>query len=250
MGRVQDKVVLLTGGAMGLGEAAAAMLVKEGAKVTITDYNAKAGEATATALGIDFLHQDVTDPDRWKEVIATMEERHGRLDVLVNNAAVTVYGGIMDISYEDFKRCFTVDVDSIFLGCQSAMDLMTRSGGGSMINFSSAAGLKPDAALAAYNAAKASAAMLTKSIALWCAAQKNNIRVNSVHPGVILTPNVQSVADASPHPQAMLEMFTNNMPIGRMGVPDDTAHIVVYLASDESNLATGAEFVIDGGLSL
>ncbi|MEO0413301.1 MAG: glucose 1-dehydrogenase [Pseudomonadota bacterium] len=250
MGRVQDKVVLLTGGAMGLGEAAAAMLMKEGAQVIITDYNEEAGNATAKRLGIPFLHQDVTDAARWPEIITAVEKSHGRLDVLVNNAAITVYGSVMDLTYKDFKRCYTVDVDSIFLGCQNAMDLMTRSGGGSMINFSSAAGLRADADLAAYNSAKASAAMLTKSIALWCAREKNNIRVNSVHPGVILTPNVQSVADASPDPQAMLDMFTNNMPIGRMGVPDDIANLVVYLASDESNLATGAEFVVDGGLSL
>ncbi|MGD1955149.1 MAG: glucose 1-dehydrogenase [Sphingomonadales bacterium] len=250
MGRVQDKVVLLTGGAMGLGKAAAALLKKEGATVVITDYNVEAGQATAEELGLEFLEQDVTDAARWKAIISTVEDAHGRLDVLVNNAAITVYGSLMDLSYEDFKRCYTVDVDSIFLGCQSAMDLMARSGGGSMINFSSAAGLKADADLAAYNSAKAAAAMLTKSIALWCARARNNIRVNSVHPGVVLTPNVQSVADASPDPQAMRDMFTNNMPIGRMGVPDDIANLVVYLASDESNLATGAEFVLDGGLSL
>jgi 3(or 17)beta-hydroxysteroid dehydrogenase len=250
MGRVDGKVVLLTGGAMGLGEAAAAMLKREGAAVTITDYNEEAGRATASKHGFDFIAQDVTDPDRWPEVIAEVDAKHGRLDVLVNNAAVTVYGSIADVSYEDFRRCYQVDVDSIFLGCKTAMDLMARSGGGSMINFSSAAGLKADADLAAYNSAKAAVEMLNKSIALHCAKVQNNIRVNSVHPGVVLTPNVQSVADAAPDPQAMLDMFANNAPIKRMGEPDDIANLVLYLASDESKFATGGAFVVDGGLSL
>ncbi|MEM9881263.1 MAG: SDR family oxidoreductase, partial [Pseudomonadota bacterium] len=232
MGRVEGKVVLLTGGAMGLGEAAAVMLKGEGAHVTITDYNGDAGRATAEKHGLEFIGQDVTDPGRWTEVIAHIEANHGRLDVLVNNAAVTVYGSIADISYEDFRRCYQVDVDSVFLGCKAAMDLMARSGGGSMINFSSAAGLRADADLAAYNSAKAAVEMLNKSIALHCAKVQNNIRVNSVHPGVVLTPNVQSVADAAPDPQAMLDMFANNAPIKRMGQPDDIANLVLYLASD------------------
>jgi len=250
MGRVDGKIVLLTGGAMGLGEAAAATLKREGAHVTITDYNEEAGRATAETHGLEFIAQDVTDPDRWHEVIAQMDAKHGRLDVLVNNAAVTVYGSIADISYEDFRRCYQVDVDSIFLGCKSAMDLMARSGGGSMINFSSAASLRPDADLAAYNSAKAAVEMLNKSIALHCAKVQNNIRVNSVHPGVVLTPNVQSVADAAPDPQAMLDMFANNAPVKRMGEPEDIANLVLYLASDESKFATGSAFVVDGGLSL
>lgn len=250
MGRVDGKLILLTGGAMGLGKAAAAMLKREGATVTITDYNKEAGAATAAELGIDFIEQDVTSPEGWVDVIKAMDDKHGRLDVLINNAAVTIYGSIADVSYEDFKKCFTVDVDSVFLGCKTAMDLMTRSGGGSMINFSSSASKTPDAALAAYNSAKIAVEMLTKSVALYCAQEKNGIRVNSVHPGVVLTPNVQSVADASPDPQAMLENFAARTPLGMLGEPDDIANLVLYLASNESKYATGAAFVVDGGLCL
>ena len=249
-GRVAGKVVLLTGGAMGLGKAAAARLLAEGATVIITDVNAEAGAATAAELGCTFLPQDVTDWARWQAIIADIEASHGRLDVLVNNAAITVFGSVMDISPEDFRRCYNVDVDSIFMGCKAAIPLMTKSGGGSIVNFSSAAGNKPSADLAAYNSAKAAVAMLTKSIALWCARAQNGIRVNSVQPGTILTPNVESVIQDTPDPEATRAAFSIAQPIGRMGEVDDIAHLVVYLASDESRFATGAPFIVDGGLSI
>ncbi|MGB7370836.1 glucose 1-dehydrogenase [Erythrobacter sp.] len=250
MGRVQDKVVLLTGGAMGLGKASAKALVKEGAHVIITDIDKEAGAATAEELGCEFLPQDVTDWDRWQEIIAEAEARHGRLDVLVNNAAITVFGSLMDISPEDFRRCYTVDVDSIFMGCKAAIPLIARSGGGSVVNFSSAAGNKASPDLAAYNSAKAAVAMLSKSIALWCAREGNGVRVNTVQPGTILTPNVESVIAGTPDPDATREAFSLAQPIGRMGEPEDIAHLIVYLASDESRFATGAPFIVDGGLSI
>lgn len=251
MGRVQDKIILLTGGAMGLGKADAEHLIAEGAHVIITDYNAEAGEATAQELGerCEFMQQDVTEPARWNEIIAQIEQTHGRLDVLINNAAVTVFGSIADISYEDFKRCYTVDVDSIFLGCKAALPLMAKTGG-SIINMSSGAALSASPDLCAYNSAKAAIPMLTKSIALYCAREQNNVRVNAVLPGTILTPNVQSVADGTPDPEATLAGFAEAQPIGRMGEPEDIAHIIVYLASDESKFATGAAFSIDGGLGI
>jgi len=251
-GRVQDKVVLLTGGAMGLGKASARALLAEGATVIITDIDAQAGAATADELGekCSFIAQDVTSWDRWQQVVAEVEETHGRLDALVNNAAITVFGSVMDISPDDFRRCYEVDVDSIFMGCKTAIPLIAKSGGGSVVNFSSAAGNKPSPDLAAYNSAKAAVAMLTKSIALWCAREQNNVRVNSVQPGTILTPNVESVIAGTPDPQATREAFSIAQPIGRMGEPDDIAHLVVYLASDESRFATGAPFIVDGGLSM
>ncbi len=252
MGRVSGKVVLLTGGAMGLGKAAAKALLAEGATVIITDIDEEAGATTAEELGesCTFIAQDVTDWDRWQEIIAGIESTVGRLDVLVNNAAVTVFGSIMDISPEDFRRCYEVDVDSIFMGCKAAIPLMAKGGGGSIVNFSSAAGNKANADLAAYNSAKAAVPMLTKSIALWCAREKNNVRVNSVQPGTILTPNVESVIAGTPDPDATREAFSLAQPIGRMGQPEDIAHLIVYLASDESKFATGAPFIVDGGLSI
>ena len=251
MGRVQDKIILLTGGAMGLGKAAARRLAEEGARVLITDHNAEAGMTTAAELGpnVDFLAQDVIDPDRWAEVIAHVEAEYGRLDVLVNNAAVTVFGSIAEVSYEDFRRCYTVDVDSIFLGCKAALPLMSRTGG-SIINFSSAAAINASADLVAYNSAKAAIPMMTKSIALYCAREKNGVRVNAVLPGTIMTPNVRSVIDGTPNPAETEEQFKLAQPVGHMGEPDDVAHLVVYLASDESKFATGAAFAVDGGLSI
>jgi 3(or 17)beta-hydroxysteroid dehydrogenase len=251
MGRVQDKIILLTGGAMGLGKASARRLAEQGARVLITDHNAEAGTATAAELGanVDFLEQDVTDPKRWGEVIAHVEATYGRLDVLVNNAAVTVFGSIADVSYEDFRRCYTVDVDSIFLGCKAALPLMSKTGG-SIINFSSAAAINASADLVAYNSAKAAIPMLTKSVALYCAREKNGVRVNAVLPGTIMTPNVRSVIDGTPNPAETEELFSLAQPVGHMGEPDDAAHLVVYLASDESKFATGAAFAVDGGLSI
>ena len=254
-GRVAGKVVLLTGGAMGLGKAAAKALMAEGATVIITDIDEAAGTAAAAELGCSYLPQDVTDWARWQEVIAEVEAAHGRLDVLVNNAAITVFGSIADISPEDFKRCYTVDVDSIFMGCKAAIPLMARykewgTGGGSIINFSSAAGNKVSPDLAAYNSAKAAVVVLTKSIALYCAREKNGVRVNSVQPGTILTPNVENVIAGTPDPDATRAAFSVAQPIGRMGEASDIAHLVVYLASDESKFATGAPFIVDGGLSI
>jgi 3(or 17)beta-hydroxysteroid dehydrogenase len=249
-GRVGGKVVLLTGGAMGLGKAATSKLLAEGATVVITDINAEAGRATAAELGCDYLPHDVTDWARWQEVIAEVEAKYGRLDVLVNNAAITVFGSIADISVEDFKRCYTVDVDSIFMGCKAAIPLMAKGGGGSIVNFSSAAGNKVSPDLAAYNSAKAAVVVLTKSIALYCARAQNGVRVNSVQPGTILTPNVESVIAGTPDPDATRAAFSVAQPIGRMGEVDDIAHLVVYLASDESKFATGAPFIVDGGLSI
>lgn len=252
MGRVADKIILLTGGAMGLGRAAASRLLAEGATVIITDYNAEAGQATAQDLGANchFIEQDVTRWDRWIEVVEEVDQRFGRLDVLINNAAVTVFGSIADLAVEDFRRCFTVDVDSIFMGCKAALPLMTRSGGGSIINFSSAAANKPNADLVAYGAAKSAIPVLTQSIALWCAREQNNVRVNCVQPGTIMTPNVESVIAGTPDPEATRRSFELAQPIGRMGEQDDIAHLLVYLASDESRFATGAAFVVDGGLSI
>ncbi len=251
-GRVSGKIVLLTGGAMGLGKAASKALLAEGATVVITDIDEAAGAATAAELGdkCHFKAQDVTDWEGWQKLISDIEAEFGRLDVLVNNAAITVFGSIADLSPEDFKRCYTVDVDSIFMGCKAAIPLIAKSGGGSIVNFSSAAGNKPSPDLAAYNSAKAAVAMLTKSIALWCAREQNNVRVNSVQPGTILTPNVESVIAGTPDPAATAEAFSIAQPIGRMGEPDDIAHLVVYLASDESKFATGAPFIVDGGLSM
>ena len=236
MGRVQDKIILLTGGAMGLGKAAARRLVEEGARVLITDHNAEAGAATAAELGdnVDFLEQDVTNPERWTEVIAHVAATYGQLDVLVNNAAVTVFGSI---------------ADSIFLGCKTALPLMSKTGG-SIINLSSAAAINASADLIAYNSAKAAIPMLTKSIALYCAREKNGVRVNAVLPGTIMTPNVRSVIDGTPNPAETEELFQLAQPVGHMGEPDDIAHLIVYLASNESKFATGAAFAVDGGLSI
>lgn len=252
MGRVQDKVVLVTGGVKGLGKASAKMLLAEGATVLLGYYDADFGNAIADELGDNchFIRLDVTDWNQWLNAIGEIEQKFGRLDVLINNAAITVQGSIAELTPDDFRRCFTYDVDSIFMGCKAAIPLISKDGGGSIINVSSAAGNKAAADFTAYNSAKAAVVMLTKSIALWCARERNGVRVNCLQPGTIMTPNVERVISESGDPTATRAYLEQIHPIGHMGEPDDVAHLVVYLASHESKFATGAPFVIDGGLSI
>ena len=187
MSGIQGKVIAITGASSGIGEAAARELARRGAHVVlgarrtdrlkrlVAEITAAGGSARCRAL-------DVTRLEDVQAFVAFAQAEYGRLDVLVNNAAITVFGSIADISPEDFKRCYTVDVDSIFMGCKAAIPLMAKSGGGSIVNFSSAAGNKVSPDLAAYNSAKAAVVTLTKSIALYCAREQNGVRVNSVQP--------------------------------------------------------------------
>ena len=252
MDRVEGKIALVTGGASGLGTAIAERLAAEGASVVLTDIDAQAGEAVAAAIGGQamFLRHDVTSGDDWARVIAATESAHGRLDVLVNNAGITLMGTIEDISWEAWRQTFAVDVDSVYWGCKLGIGLMKRGGGGSIINMASGAGIKSSAGLVAYNAAKAAVIAATKAIALHCGQQRNGIRCNAVAPGAIRTPILDKVMAQVADPDAMLRGFEASHPIGFIGQPSDIASIVLYLASDESRFATGAVFSVDGGMIL
>ena len=242
---LENKIALVTGASRGLGAAIAAQLKAQGATVIITDYNAEAGQATAARLGerCHFIEQDVTDWDRWGDVMAQMDARFGRLDVLVNNAAITVYGSIADLSPEDFRRCYTFDVDSIFMGCKAAIPLIARSGGGSIVNFSSAAGVKANADLAAYNSAKAAVPMLTKSIALYCARERNRVRVNCVQPGPIKTGMTAAIPE-----EAQTRFARRRVPLRRYGEPEEVAQMTLSLCLPAMSYLTGANVPVDGGL--
>jgi 3(or 17)beta-hydroxysteroid dehydrogenase len=251
MGRVDGKIALVTGAASGLGRAIADRLAEEGAHVVLTDIDTQAGEAAAREIGGDafFLHHDVTDGARWQEVMAAIEDRHGRLDVLVNNAGITLMGSVEDIGWEQWRQTFAVDVDSVYWGCRTGIALMKRTGG-SIINIASGAGIKASAGLFAYNAAKAAVIAATKSIALHCGQSRYGIRANVVAPGAVRTPIIDKVLAQVPDPEAMLKGFEASHPIGFIGQPSDIANIVLYLASDESRFATGAVFSVDGGMIL
>jgi 3(or 17)beta-hydroxysteroid dehydrogenase len=158
-------------------------------------------------------------------------------------------GSIEDLTLEAFKHEFSIDVDGVFLGCKYGIGLMKKQGG-SIINMSSAAGIKASPLLCAYNGAKGAVNMMTKSIALYCAEQKNNIRCNSVHPGAIHTEIIDKTLAQSENPDELMATFVASHPVGHLGVPGDIASIVSYLASDESSFATGSQFVVDGGMTL
>lgn len=256
-GRVAGRLALVTGAAQGLGAAQARMLAREGARVLATDINEAGAQATAAAIeaecgaGTGFaLKHDVTSPDDWAAAIDAARERLGGLSVLVNNAGVGVRGTIETCAYEDWKRGFAINVDSVFLGCQAALPLMKEHQPGSIVNISSIAGLIASDTMPGYNASKAAVWMLTKSIALHCAKMGWNIRCNSVHPTFVDTPILNGmVASTGREKSVIMDKLARQIPLGRVGAPDDIAHGVLYLASDESSFMTGAELKLDGGIS-
>ncbi len=250
MGRVDGKVALVTGAAQGLGEAAARMLVSEGARVAITDINDEGAEKVAHSLGNNAisLKHDVTDEDQWKTSLKKTVQHFGGLHVLVNNAGISSGESIEDISYENWKKIHLIDLDSVFLGCKYSIPFIKDSGGGSIINMSSISGIIAGHNTVAYNSAKAAVRHLTKSVALHCARQKNNIRCNSIHPVFIATPILDRLVEIFGKEEAYAKL-SRQIPLGHIGEPDDVSFAVIYLASDESKMMTGAEIIIDGGIS-
>ncbi len=252
MGRVEGKVALITGGTAGIGYAAAELICKEGGKIVITDLRQELGEASAQRLrdqGWDtaFVHQDVTSETRWPEVIAAVVKRHGRLDVLVNNAGVGAATDLEESDLAHWRFVQSVNMEAVFMGTQNAIRQMKLNGGGSIINISSIEGIIGDPRSAAYNASKGGVRLFTKSAALYCAEKKYNIRVNSVHPGFTMTPMVESVGDV--FTPADMERIQREIVIGRMAEPIDQAYGILFLASDESRYMTGTELIIDGGFT-
>ena len=255
MGRVDGKKAFITGGAQGLGEATARMMAREGARVTVTDVNGAGAESVAASIneahgaGTAFAWQhDVTDEARWQEVLKLAHDAMGGLNVLVNNAGIGSLGSVEDENYETFKKVQTVDVDSIFLGCKYAIPLMRDHGLGSIINISSIAGIIASGNYVSYNTAKAAVRHISKSIALHCAKSGGQIRCNSVHPVFINTPILDRTKEMFGEEEA-LSKLGRQIPLGKVGEPDDIAYAVLYLASDESKLVTGIELKVDGGIS-
>lgn len=250
MGRVTGKVALISGGASGLGKAQALLLAKEGAKVVITDLNDAGGQAVAEEIigqGGEALclRQDVRNENEWEAVIAATLSRFGALDVLVNNAGIGIGGNAEETTLEQWRHLMSINLDAVFLGTKQAIRAM-KGRGGSIINISSIEGLVGDPNLAAYNTSKGGVRLFTKSAALYCAKAGYGIRVNSVHPGYILTPMVERAMQGE-HAELVRQHLVSLHPIGRLGAPMDIAWGVLYLASDESAFMTGSELVIDGG---
>jgi 3(or 17)beta-hydroxysteroid dehydrogenase len=248
MGRVQGKVVIITGAASGLGEAGARMLAAEGASVIMTDINEPRGRAIADEIGAEFVTQDVSDEDSWPALVDHVMEQHGRLDVLVNNAGIAIIANVVRTTTEIWRRTLAVHLDGTFFGCRTAVPAMKQSGGGSIINISSTAALVGVAPFFAYSAAKGGIRSLTKSLAVDCRQRKNGIRCNSIHPGSIDTPLAERALEGL---QNIVLPEDEKREAARtalgLGEPSDVAYMVVFLASDESKHVNGAELVVDNG---
>lgn len=246
MGRVDGKVAIVTGGASGLGEADARLLAAEGARVILTDINEEAGREIAADIDAEFVRQDVSDEEGWSALVDGVMDRHGRLDVLVNNAGIAMIANIERTTTEIWRRTLAVHLDGTFFGCRAAVPAMKKGGGGSIINISSTAALVGISPYLAYSAAKGGIRSLTKSVAVHCRERRNGVRCNSVHPGSIDTPMVAAALEGLQQvklPEAR-DRDEARIAIG-IGEPNDVAYMVLFLASDESKHVTGAEMVVD-----
>jgi NAD(P)-dependent dehydrogenase (short-subunit alcohol dehydrogenase family) len=252
MKRLNDKVAIVTGGSLGIGKATCKMLAKEGAAVAITDIKNEEGEKLAEEIKNEggkaiYRNLDVSNENQVKEVFADIKNEFGKIDVLVNNAGISgVNKPTHEITEEEWDKLMSINVKGVFFCTKHAIPAMKENNGGSIINLSSIYGIIGAGDIPPYHASKGAVRLMTKNDALIYA--KDNIRVNSVHPGFIWTPLVEEMGKES---EEGVEKFRENLdslhPLGHVGEPDDIAHGIVYLASDEAKFLTGSELVIDGG---
>lgn len=242
MVRLEGKVAIITGAAQGMGATHARRFVKEGAKVVLTDILEDKGIELAKELGENalFIKHDVTSADEWTEVVAKAEEAFGPVNILVNNAGITMAKSILQVTEDEYRRIVDINQTSVFLGMKTTIPSMQKAGGGSIVNVSSINGLVGGAI--GYTDTKFAVRGMTKAAAVECA--HYGIRVNSVHPGVIATPMV-----VQEDTKAAVEEFAKQIPIKRIAEPEEITNLVLFLASDESSYSTGAEFVADGGVT-
>lgn len=251
MGRVQDKIALITGGASGIGFATAKLLVEEGARVVLSDRDRAGAAAAARQLSdrVSCHTLDVTREEEWIAVTDAVVRQFGKIDILVNSAGVALFKDVEATTLEEWRALMAVNLDGTFLGCKHAIRVMKDRGGGSIVNMSSVAGLIGSGNLAAYSASKGAVRLLTKSVALHCARKNYNIRCNSVHPSFVETPMLWAMIASGRNPEKVQANFTAAAPLGRLAQPIEIARTILFLASEESAFTTGAELVVDGGLT-
>lgn len=241
MGRLQDKVIMITGGARGQGEAEAVLAAAEGAKVVVTDVLDAEGEAVAAAVGGMYLHLDVTAASSWASTVSATVEAHGRIDGLVNNAGIFRHGGVLDSDIDQFRTITEVNQYGVFNGMHHVVPVMKEQGAGSIVNISSIAGLRGFGAIA-YTASKWAVRGMTKSAARELG--RFGIRVNSIHPGLIETPMFDQVGVEAG------EAMARQIPLGRTAAASEVADVVIFLLSDDAGYMSGAELAVDGALSV
>ncbi len=241
MGKLDGKVAIITGGAAGMGETHARLFVEQGAKVVLTDIDAEKGEALAKELGENalFIEHDITDEEGWKTVVSKTEETFAPIDILVNNAGISPALSV-ESSLDDYMQVVNINQVSIFLSLKYVVPSMKKTDQGSIINISSINGLTGGAL--GYTDTKFAVRGMTKAAAKELA--PHNIRVNSVHPGVIDTPMVRN----SPHFD-QIKAMTQMVPLKRMAQPEEISQLVLFLASEDSSYSTGSEFIADGGIT-
>lgn len=256
MKKLENKVALITGAAQGIGTASALRMASEGATIVVADILEEKARTVVQKIIEDggkaiFIALDVTKEEAWIAAIAEVRATYGALHILMNNAGIGRASPLVDMDYKMFRQLFAINVDGMFLGMKHTIPLITESGGGSIINLSSIASRKPELNMSAYCATKAAIAHLTKVAALECASAKNNIRVNSMHPGMIVTPAWDALGNLNgDDPSTKLDlvaMAEKAVPLGFAGMPDDIANAVLFLASEDSRYMTGSEMIVDGG---
>jgi len=253
--RLKGKIALVTGGSSGLGKATAERIHREGGAVIISDIDAHRGEEVAQAIGAAFLVHDVADEGAWTRVLSEIQQSHGGLHILVNNAGVigpTREAALDEATLESWRRVFEVNVHGVFLGCRAAVPIMCTAGGGCIVNVASIAGLLPSAHAVAYGASKAAVTQFTKSVAQHCIQRGWPIRCNSVHPGDAITPLWEKHARGAAAKRGVsIELIYEEaralMPFRRFIGVEDVAAAIAYLASDDAVMVTGTELVVDGG---
>jgi NAD(P)-dependent dehydrogenase (short-subunit alcohol dehydrogenase family) len=255
MNRLHNKIVLITGAARGIGRATAELFAREGATVILTDIRDEEGEAVAKVIGRPavYLHLDVKHEAGWRTISDAVRSEYGRLDIMVNNAGITGFletSGPFDAEHVDldsWEEVNRVNSTGVMLGCKYGIGLMKQQGG-SIVNISSRSGIVGIPGAAAYAASKAAVRNHSKSVALYCAEKRYNIRCNSIHPAAIMTPMWEAMLGEGETREKAIRGVEAGIPLGHFGTPDDVAYAALYLACDESRYVTGIELHVDGGI--
>lgn len=253
MGKLEGKVAVVTGSAMGIGRATAVLLAKEGARVVVADVDEEPAKETVELVAESggearFIKTDVSRPEDVKAAIDAAVDGYGRLDVLHNNVGIAMGASVVDTTEELWSRVLDVNLGGVYRGCKYAIPPMIRNGGGSIVNSSSVQALRGLKGWAAYAATKGGIISLTQQVALEYAPY--GIRVNCVAPGTILTPMNSRVFEEAEDPEALKETWNRMHPLGRFGQPEEVAEAVLFLAADSSSFITGQTLVVDGGITV